>query len=341
MELKYLPACLLTSVMAGDLTKTDLMANSHKTNNPLDLSESGLTKGVNDAVVDINGNGDYSSIQKAIDEAPSGRTKPYLIFVKSGSYEEVVIVPKEKTLIHLIGQDKNTTVIHYLLNVYLDPIEGSKWYQNDTAVWKYSVHHAASPTYKFPGKVVTILGDGFYCKNISFVNDFGVQAQNGLQSLAINTEVNRIPFNNCAFCSFQDTWMTTTKAGINNRLYVDRCWIEGAVDYFYGGCNAYVERSTFYNIRSDSVFVAPSHKPGTKYGYILDRDTIDGNQAAEDGKLKLERPWNDRPVAVYMNSVMRVLVAPEGRTDMGAIPKSIFEYNSKDTNGMSGGPKSN
>ena len=332
MKFKYLSACLLTLLLTRGLSTTNLMANSHK-NNLLTLSESGPTKGVYDAVVDIHGSGNYSSIQKAIDEAPSGRTKPYLIFVKSGSYEEVVTVPKEKTFIHLIGQDKNTTVIHYLLNVQSEPQEGSKWYQNDTAAWKYSVHNVASPTYKFPGKVVTILGNDFYCENISFVNDWGVQAQNGPQSLAINTEGDRISFNNCAFRSFQDTWMTSTKGGINNRLYVDRCWIEGAVDYFYGGGNAYVERSTFYNVRSGSVIVAPSHKPGTKYGYIFDRDTIDGNQAAADGKLKLGRPWHDSPIAVYMNSVMRVLPAPEGWTDMGAIPKSFAEYNSKDANG--------
>ena len=292
----------------------------------------GLSNGVYNAVVDINGSGDYTSVQKAIDAAPEGSTKPFLIFIKNGSYNEVIVVPKEKTFLHLIGQDKNKTIIHYKLNVQSQPKEDSKWYQNDTAAWKYSVHNAEAKTYKFPGQVVTVNAQNFYAENISFVNDWGVESQNGPQSLAMSTQADRIAFNNCVFRSFQDTWMTSTR-GLNNRLYATNCWIEGAVDYFYGGGNAYVENSTFYNVRSGSVIVAPSHKEGTKWGYIFDHCIIDGNAAAGDGKLKLGRPWHDQPIAIYMNSTMKVIPHPEGWTDMGTIAKMFAEYNSRDVNG--------
>lgn len=49
-----------------------------------------------------------------------------------------------------------------------------------------------------------------------------------------------------------------------------------AVDYFYGGGNAYVEKTTFYNLRSGAVIVAPSHGAGTRWGYIFDHCTVDG-----------------------------------------------------------------
>ncbi|MFR7465450.1 MAG: hypothetical protein ACLUVG_12135 [Phocaeicola vulgatus] len=67
------------------------------------------------------------------------------------------------------------------------------------------------------------------------------------------------------------------------------CWLEGAVDYFYGGGNALVEESTLYNVRSGSVIVAPCHE-SVKYGYVFRNCVIDGNEQAADGKLKLGRP---------------------------------------------------
>jgi len=327
MKLKYFVPFLMTvlplqSILAKGLGKDSLQINTMSIGNE-----------VYNAVVDAGGNGDYKTIQDAISAAPTGRTAPWLIFVKSGDYNEVVVVPQEKTFIYLIGQDKTNTIIHYKLNVQSQPKADSKWYQNDTAAWKYSVHNPESNVYKAPGEVVTINAADFYAENISFVNDWGVESQNGPQALALSTQADRIAFNNCIFRSFQDTWMTSTRNGLNNRLYVNNCWIEGAVDYFYGGGNAYVEKSTFYNVRSGSVIVAPSHKEGTQWGYVFDHCTIDGNAAAADGKLKMGRPWHDRPIAVYLNTIMKIPVSKEGWTDMGAIPAIFTDYKSVDAQG--------
>ena len=46
------------------------------------------------AVVATDGTGDFASVQQAIDAAPAGRTSPWLIFVKAGSYKEVVSIPR-------------------------------------------------------------------------------------------------------------------------------------------------------------------------------------------------------------------------------------------------------
>ena len=71
--------------------------------------------------------------------------------------------------------------------------------------------------------------------------------------------------------------MTTTRDA--DRHYVKECWLEGAVDYFYGGGNALVEESTLYNVRSGSVIVAPCHE-SVKYGYVFRNCVIDGNEQA-------------------------------------------------------------
>ena len=175
-----------------------------------------------DAVVAQDGSGDYTSVQEAIQAAPDSLTAPWLIFVKNGSYEEQVVVPETKPYIHLIGQNKEQTIIHLKLNV------GAKPENEAEEFWKYSVHNPESAMHGLEGAVVTVRAPHFYTENISYVNDYGLEAQDGPQALAMKSHADCAAFNNCIFRSFQDTWMTTVKD--EDRHYVKDCWIEGAVD---------------------------------------------------------------------------------------------------------------
>ena len=214
------------------------------------------------AIVAVDGSGDYKTVQEAINAVPDGQTKPWLILIKNGLYNEQVIIPKNKPYVHLIGQDKDKTIIHLNLNV------GSKLTGKEiggkTAYWEHSVHNPSSPVYKYEGSVVVVKGDHFYTENISYVNDWGVLSDNGPQALAMNSQADCASFYNCKFRSFQDTWMTANNDV--SRHYVKDCWIEGAVDYFYGSGDVLLENCTLYNVRSGAVIVAPSHK-NAKYGY--------------------------------------------------------------------------
>lgn len=117
-----------------------------------------------------------------------------------------------------------------------------------------------------------------------------------------------------------------------SRHYVKDCWIEGAVDYFYGGGDVLLENCTLYNVRSGAVIVAPSHKDA-KYGYAFRNCIIDGNSEAADGRLKLGRPWHNNSKTVYINTIMLIPVADEGWTNMGTVPGIFAEYNSRDAQG--------
>ncbi len=277
------------------------------------------------AVVAKDGSGTYTSVQAAVDAAPSGRTAPWLIFVKNGAYEEQVVVPEDKPFIHLIGQDKDRTVIHLTLNVGGESKEHD--YAAKNVYWASSVHNPQSPNYKYEGSVVTVKAADFFTENISYVNDYGVAAQNGPQALAMKLRNDRATFHNCILRSFQDTWMTSTADA--HRLYVNGCRIEGAVDYFYGGGDALVEESTFYNVRSGSVIVAPCQTKA-KYGYVFHNCTVDGNEQAADGTVTLGRPWHNTCKAVYINTLVKIPLAPEGWSNMGTIPGLFAEYNSVD-----------
>lgn len=272
-----------------------------------------------DMVVASDGSGNYTSVQAAINAAPEHSTRPYLIFIKNGIYDELVDIPAEKTYIHLIGQDANSTIIRHTMHC------GGK----DSKQFEYSVNNPQSENYKHHA-VMDNWGSNFYMENITLENSWGTRQQAGPQALAIRTFADRMAFYNCRFLSFQDTWFTTTND--TDRHYIKKCYLEGAVDYIYGSGDVLAEETTFYNVRSGSVITAPCHTHA-RYGYAFLNCIVDGNQKAADGKLKLGRPWHNHPISVWINTKMLIPIAPEGWTDMGAIPCLFAEYRSHDTYG--------
>ena len=274
-----------------------------------------------DAIVAADGSGDYSTLQAAIDAAPTMCTRPFLIFIKNGRYEELINIAKNKTQIHLIGQDPNKTIICYTLHS-----GGPK-----DVEFQYSVNNPDYSAYKCHA-TAEIAGTDFYAEGITFENTYGVKWQSGPQALAIRTLADRQALYNCRFRSFQDTWFTSPDD--HHRQYVKNCWIEGAVDYMYGGADVLVEQSTFYNVRSGSVITAPCHNQEAKYGYVMRDCVVDGNEKAASGKQLLGRPWHNAPISIWINTTMRIPIAPEGWTNMGAIPKLFVEYGSHDAQGQ-------
>jgi pectinesterase len=273
-----------------------------------------------DALVAADGTGQYTSVQAAIDAAPTHRTTPYIIYVRSGNYDEQLVIPADKPHLHLVGEGRNTTRIYHRLN-----LGGSA---SDRG-WNCSVHNPASPVYKCEGSVVFVLGKYFYAQDITFENSYGTSEQNGPQALAMKVKADASAFYHCNFRSFQDTWQTSSRD--SDRTYARDCYIEGAVDYIFGGGDALFENCSLYNVRSGSVIVAPC-QTAARFGYVFRNCTVDGNQAASDGRQLLGRPWHNAPVAVYIHTTFRIPVAPNGWTDMGTVPKLFAEYDSRDTN---------
>lgn len=271
-----------------------------------------------DAVVAKDGSGDFVSVQEAVDAAPEARIAPYIIFVKNGEYEELVKIPASKPFIHLIGQDKEKTIIKFWIN------NGGS---NDIG-WEYSTNNPASKTYGYQG-VFQVDATDFYAENITFLDSYGVEKQAGPMGLAMRSCNDRQSFNKCKFRSYQDTWFTTT-TNVSDRHYVNDCWIEGAVDYFYGAGDIYVENTTFYQSRpTGSVIVAPCHKAGTKYGYVIDRCVLDG----PGSQHKLGRAWQNEPMTVFLNTTFKTSFAPEGWSEWHIAPRLFAEYNSVDADG--------
>ncbi len=279
-----------------------------------------------DSVVAADGTGDYRTVSEAIAAAPEQSAHPWKILVKNGDYDELIEIPETKPNIHLIGQDRNATVIHHRINQGGKAQEGSRF--DKTIFWESSVNNPDSPNHGKGPAVVMVKAPGFYAEDITFTNDWGTESTSGPQAQAMHSNADRVALNGCVLRGFQDTWRTVSSD--TGRNYARDCRIEGAVDYMYGGGDALVQNSVFYNVRGGSVIVAPNHGPDVKWGYVLDGCTVDGNAESADGRLKLGRPWHGAPKVLWLNTTLLIPLAPEGWSDMGAIPAMMADHNTRD-----------
>lgn len=263
-----------------------------------------------DAVVAADGTGDYTTVQAAIDAAPEKRGTPWLIFIKEGKYEEHVNIPDNKPYLYLIGQSKEKVSIS----------------DRRVSGGEGAVHVDEGAT------VVARSGNLFF-EGISFVNAFGVEANNGPQALALNTKGDRIVFNKCGMYSYQDTWITTSTS--NNRCYAKQCFIEGAVDYIYNSGNYFFDECTHNIVRkSGGYIVAPSHAADVKWGYVFLNNTITAPGVPSETSVWLGRPWHNSPKTVWINTIAEVNIYPEGWFEhMGGLPALWAEYNTMDGKG--------
>ena len=309
-----------------------------------------------DAVVDANGNGDYTTISQAIAAAPTNNEEPYLIFVADGNYNEMLSVSKPFT--HLTGQSRENTRIQYAVNRTgnSDGTQGSA----TSEAWAYSIRNSASPArqagYTTDNEAVLLIkanssGMDFYGENLSIINLFGADGERydgGLlldgQADALMTRSDRIAFYNCRMVSYQDTWwvrMNTGDTYLHARNYADNCWIEGRTDYLYGNANLLVENSTFYNVTRTNEqginlgggpITAGSHYTGTKWGHVMLNCTVDGDDelkglTSSTTTLSLGRPWQNEPVSVWINTTLNAPIKDGHWDDMSVLPKLYAEYN--------------
>lgn len=263
-----------------------------------------------DAIVAADGSGEYTTLQEAINAAPEGRTQPWLIFLKKGTYTGHVVIPKTKPYIHIIGQDKN-----------LVTIADNRKSGGDNA---YGISDGAT---------MDIESDNNYIEGVDLQNSYGVESNNGPQALALCSNGDKLVMNNMKLRSYQDTWYTG--GGMAHRAYITNSWIEGAVDFFYGMGDIMITNDTINIVRkSGGYIVAPNHPTGTKWGYVFLNNTITAPGVPSETSVWLGRPWHASPITVFINTKAEVTIPATGWYEtMGGLPALWAEYNTMDGNG--------
>ena len=236
-------------------------------------------------MITVGINGDFSSVNEAVQAAKSGDT----IFVSNGIYRERVEVTKPH--ITLIGEDKNNTVIEYGLYAKM-VVDGEK-------------------LGTFRSYTMLVNTDNFTCRNITVANTAGF-GNDVDQAIAVYAEGDNLTFENCRILGHQDTLFTgplpfkeIEKGGFRGptefaeRRTVHqtyrRCCIEDEVDFIFGSASAYFEECELFSIdcgkEINGFVTAASTYEGAEYGYIFNRCKFTGN--CPEGTVYLGRPWRN------------------------------------------------
>lgn len=241
-----------------------------------------------DVIVAADGSGQYTSLQDAISAAPM-HTDPaaprWVIFVKAGTYHERIYVQRERGNIQVIGEDREKTVIAYNLNANLPGPDGK-------------------PIGTFRTPTLQIDGDGMIWENMTIANTAGPVGQ----ALALRADGDRLEFRGCRFLGWQDTILVN-----RGRDYFKDCYIEGHVDFIFGGATAYFDHCHIHALR-DGYLTAASTPKDTPYGYVFADCKITG---AEGVKTFLGRPWRVYARTIYLRTEMSANVRPEGWNNWG------------------------
>ena len=287
------------------------------------------------SIVAKDGSGDFTSLQAAIDAAPKNSASPYLIFVKEGVYNEHINIPAEKPYIHIIGEGRNAVSIEdNKLCGGLGSIVPTVPYKLKDDGSNFNVQEGAT---------IDAFAANTYFEGINMVNSYGRDGKNGPQALAIYADGDRVIINKCGLISYQDTYLTAyTKA--DSRQYVKDSWIEGAVDFIYGGGDIYFDHDTINVVRKNGGYiVAPSHTTETKWGYVFDHNII--TSTIVDDPIKTQcyfgRPWTNAPKTVFLHTQCEISTYDGIWFDhMGGLPALWAVYDMWDKSGKAMSTKS-
>ncbi len=237
-----------------------------------------------DAIVASDGSGKYKTIQAALDAAPSNSSKRWVIFIKSGTYKEMINVASGKNKITLIG-DCNVKVTFDRAINDIDPSTGKV----------YTVKNSAT---------AYVYGSEFYANNITFENTAGPTAG---QALAIYIRADKAVFVKCRFIGNQDTFY-----GHFVRMYLYNCYIEGTVDFIYGESTMWFESCQLH--AKGSCITAANTEPFAEFGMVFNKCTITGTKTKN---ALLGRTWGPYAATAFLNCSMGDIIKPEGWSDFG------------------------
>ena len=235
-----------------------------------------------DYVVDKEGNGDYESVQAAIDGAKSFPPERITIFVRDGVYNEKVRVHSWNPQITLVGESEEDTVI-----THDDHFEKIGRGRNST----------------FFTYTLKVCGNDFHARNLTVRNDAGPDVG---QAIALHVEADRAVFENCRFVGNQDTMYA---AGEGSRQYFDDCYIEGTTDFVFGGATAVFENCDLRS-KADSYITAASTPRSEPFGYVFEGCAL--TAAPDVSEVYLGRPWRDHAHVAFIRSRMGSHIHPAG-----------------------------
>jgi pectinesterase len=231
-----------------------------------------------------DGTGDYKTVQEAFNAVPLNNKKAITIFIKKGVYKEKLLLDSSKNFVHLIGEDKFSTILTY------DDHTGKLSPKGDT------INTRTSQSF-------LLRANDFFAENISFDNNAGFSAG---QAVALQSSGDRLVFRNCRFTGNQDVLFTISPT---SRQYYENCYIEGTTDFIFGAATVWFEKCHIHSKKNSHV-TAASTPPEKKYGYIFNDCVLTGDTSLHS--VSLGRPWRPYAAVIYLHCFIGAHIKADG-----------------------------
>jgi len=209
-------------------------------------------------VVAADGSGDFCTVQGALDWIPEGSRRPVTIFVRRGTYVEILCV-FDRHGVALVGEDRKGTVIAYPNNATFNG-SGANPYAGTSNPSALNPRGGGAVSRR--GMLLVHQCEDFTLANMTLHN---TTPQGGSQAEAIilnGSLTARTAIRDCDFFSFQDT------VQINGQAYIARCHVEGDVDFLWGRGPSFFEDCTFVTRRTGAYYTQVRN-PGTNHGFVF------------------------------------------------------------------------
>ena len=195
-------------------------------------------------IVDISGQGDFTSIQDALNSLPENASEQRTLFIKKGVYHEKIFI--EKNFVTLLGEDKNKTILTISLARDI-------WRCENGDDWGVAT--------------INLKGNDIVLENLSITNSFGFDniankegihidcpgdtanpfktvKRDGHQMALRSFATTRLIVRNCILRAFGGDTVSPWNTD-NGMFYFKDCLMEGGVDFYCPRGWAYAENCEF------------------------------------------------------------------------------------------------
>jgi PelA/Pel-15E family pectate lyase len=195
-------------------------------------------------IVDVKGNGDFTSIQDAINCLPDIATEQRVIYIRNGVYQEKIFI--EKNFVTLVGENKNNTQL--VISLARD-------------IWRCENKD------DWGGATINLKGNDLVLENLTITNSFGFDNINNTEGIHIDCPedslnhfktvrrdghqmalrsfgTTRLIVRNCILRAYGGDTVSPWNAD-NGMFYFKDCLMEGGVDFYCPRGWAFAENCEF------------------------------------------------------------------------------------------------
>jgi pectin methylesterase-like acyl-CoA thioesterase len=289
--------------------------------------------GAKRVIVAADGSGDFCTVQAALDYIPDGNTDPVTVFLRKGTYREIIFFTG-KHAVTILGEDRRETVIAYPNNAKFNSYRGNP--SGGATPNPAGEPARAGGGVNRRGMFLAHRVDDFTLANLTLWNTTP-QGGSQAEALIVNGSASaRAVIKDVNFRSFQDTIQ------LNGQVYVTGCFIEGDVDFMWGTGPAFFEHCTARSLRS-SAYYTQVRNPAGQHGFVFVRCTFEGAPGVTENFLSRIEPHRfPHSEVVLIDCTLGASVAAVGwqlqAPRDGALPGStsslrFMEFNSRAPDG--------